>query len=153
MLTTDHLTLPFKEAFSDSKKAKKFASRRTKTSTIINKSFAPQCLDFIVEHCISHPYSVGTDGSSDTRIEKMNPICVKIFIRCQQIKSSNNPFCRYVFNIWCWWFVCRRYIYCYWRGICQESNSLEKLRKFECRQHKRYYWKEQFHWFKILGAK
>ena len=78
-LTADHLTLPFKEAFLDSKIAKKYASRQTKTAAIIYKSFALHCLDYIVEHCKSHQYSVGTDGSNDTGIEKMNPICVKIF--------------------------------------------------------------------------
>ena len=79
LLTVDHLTLLFKGAFPGSKIAKKYASRLTKTTAIINKSFAPHCLDYIVEHCKSHPYSVATDSSNDTGIEKMNPICVKIF--------------------------------------------------------------------------
>ena len=79
LLTADHLTLLFKEAFPDSKISKKYASRRTKTTAIINESFTPHCLDYIVERCKSHPYPVGTDGSGDTDIEKMNPICIKIF--------------------------------------------------------------------------
>ena len=74
-----NIALLFKEAFPDSKIAKKYASRRTKTTVIINKSFAPHCVDYIVEHCKSQPYSVGTDGSNDTGVEKINPICVKIF--------------------------------------------------------------------------
>ena len=78
-LTADHLTLLFEEAFLDSKIAKKYASRQTKATAIIYKSFAPHCLNYIVEHCKSHPYSVGTDDSNDTGIEKMNPICIKIF--------------------------------------------------------------------------
>ena len=32
-----------------------------------------------MEHCKSHPYSVGTDGSNDTGVDKMNPVCIKIF--------------------------------------------------------------------------
>ena len=32
-----------------------------------------------MEHCKTHPYSVLTDDSNDTGIEKMNPICVKVF--------------------------------------------------------------------------
>ena len=74
-----NIALLFKEAFPDSKIAKKYASRRTKTTVIISKSFAPHCVDYIVEHCKSQPYSVGTDGSNDTGVEKINPICVKIF--------------------------------------------------------------------------
>ena len=79
LLTADHLSSLFKEVFPDSKIAKKYAAHRTKTTAILYKSLAPHCLNYIVEHCKVHPYSVGTDGSSDTGIEKMNPICVKIF--------------------------------------------------------------------------
>ena len=79
LLTADHLTLLFKEAFPESKIAKKYASCRTKTTAIISKSFVSHCLDYIVEHCKSHPCLVGTDGSNDTGVEKMNPICVKAF--------------------------------------------------------------------------
>ena len=80
LLTADQLTLLFKEALPDSKIAKKYASRQTKTTAIINKSFAPHCLDHIVKHCKSHLYSVETDGSNDTGIEKMNPICIKMLM-------------------------------------------------------------------------
>ena len=55
LLTADHLILLFKEAFPDSKIAKKYASRRTKSTVIMNKSFAGHCLDYIVEHCKFHP--------------------------------------------------------------------------------------------------
>ena len=80
LLTADHLTLLFKEAFPDSKIAKNYSSCQTKTTAIISKSFPPHCLDYIVEHWKSHPYSVGTVGSNDTGIEKMNPICIKFFM-------------------------------------------------------------------------
>ena len=79
LLTADHLSSLFKEVFPDRKIAKKYAARRKKTTAILNKSLAPHCLNYIVEHCKVHPYSVGTDGSNDTGIEKMNPICVQIF--------------------------------------------------------------------------
>ena len=91
MFTADHLTLLFKETFPDSKIAKKYASHRTKTITNINKSFAPHRSDYIVEHCKSHPYSVGADGSNDTDIEKMNPICIKIF-RVNRSKTVTTHF-------------------------------------------------------------
>ena len=50
-----NIALLFKEAFPDSKIAKKYASRRTKSTVIMNKSFAGHCLDYIVEHCKFHP--------------------------------------------------------------------------------------------------
>ena len=79
LATSDHLTSLFKEVFPDSKIAKRYAASRTKTMAIINESFAPHCRNYIVEHCKVHPYSLGTDGSNDSGIDKMNPICIKIF--------------------------------------------------------------------------
>ena len=79
LATADHLSSLLNEALPDSKIAHKYAARRTKTSAILNKSFAPHCVNYVVDHCKSHPYSVGTDGSNDTGVEKMNPICVKVF--------------------------------------------------------------------------
>ena len=80
LLIADHVTLLVKEAFPDSKIAKKYASRWTKTAAVISKSFAPHWLDDIIKHCISHPYVVGTDGSHDADTEKMNAIiCLNIF--------------------------------------------------------------------------
>ena len=67
LLNTDHITLLFK-AFCDSKIAQKYASCQIKTTTIINKSFAPHCLDYTMEYCKSHPCSIGTDGSNNTGI-------------------------------------------------------------------------------------
>ena len=43
------------------------------------KLWPPQCHKYIVEHCKTHPYSVGTDGSNDTGVKKMNPVSVRIF--------------------------------------------------------------------------
>ena len=79
LATSDYLTYLFKEVFPDSKIAKRYAASRTKTMAIINESFAPHCRNYIVEHCKVHPYSLGTDGSNDSGIDKMNPICIKIF--------------------------------------------------------------------------
>ena len=43
LLTADHLILLFKEAFTNSKIAKKYASCRTKTTAITSKSFVSHC--------------------------------------------------------------------------------------------------------------
>ena len=80
LLTADHLSSLFKNAFPDSKIAQKYLSRQTKTTAIINKSFAPHCVEYVVEHCKASAYSVDTDGSNDTGLEKMNLICVKILM-------------------------------------------------------------------------
>ena len=91
LLTAYHLSSRFKNAFPDSKIAQKYSSRRTKTTAIINKSFAPHCAEYVVEHCKASVYSVGTDGSNDTGLEKMNPICVKIF-DVKRSKTVTNHF-------------------------------------------------------------
>ena len=90
-LTADHPSSLFKNAFPDSKIAQKYSSRRTKATAIINQSFAPHCVEYVVEHCKASAYSVGTDGSNDTGLEKMNPICVKIFY-VKRSKTVTNHF-------------------------------------------------------------
>ena len=77
--TADHLGPLFKEIFPDSSIASSYSCGRTKTSAILNEALAPQCHKYIVEHCKTHPYSVGTDGSNDTGVKKMNPVSVRIF--------------------------------------------------------------------------
>ena len=51
MSTVDHLSSLFKEVFPDSKIAKNYASRRTKTIPIINEAFAPHCREYLIQHC------------------------------------------------------------------------------------------------------
>ena len=48
-----------------------YNSGRTKTTAILNEALAP--------HCQDHPYSVSTDGSNDTGIQKMNPVSIRLF--------------------------------------------------------------------------
>ena len=79
LATADHLGPLFRTIFPDSKIASSYACARTKTFTILNEAFAPHCHDYIVEHCKSHPYSVGHDGSNDTGIQKMSPVCIRLF--------------------------------------------------------------------------
>ena len=37
------------------------------------------CHNYIVEHCKTHAYSVGHDGSNDTGVQKNNPVSIRIF--------------------------------------------------------------------------
>ena len=79
LATADHLGPLFKTIFPDSKIAKLYACGRTKTGAIINKAMGPHCHAYLVEHCTTHPFSLGIDGSSDTDVNKMNPVTMRVF--------------------------------------------------------------------------
>jgi hypothetical protein len=83
--TADHLAPLFKTIFPDSKIASSYSCAKTKTFAILNEGFAPDCHNYIVEHCNTHAYSVGHDGSNDTGVQKMNPVSIRIF----DVKSSH----------------------------------------------------------------
>ena len=70
---SDHPDSLFEQIFPDSKIFRNYASRYTKTGAIINDSFAPDCRNYLVEHCQTHPFSVGTNGANDTSVKKGEP--------------------------------------------------------------------------------
>ena len=72
----DELTPMFQDIFSDSEIAQRFSSRRTKTACIINGAVAPPYQESLVAVMRSTPFSVAIDGSSDSGVEKMNPLTV-----------------------------------------------------------------------------
>ena len=72
----DELTPLFHDIFPDSEIAKHYSSRRGKTACIINGAIAPYLEEQIM---VAHPFSVAIDGSSDSGVEKMNPLTVRIF--------------------------------------------------------------------------
>ena len=61
LATADHLGLLFKDIFTDSKIAESYMSGCTKTTAMLNLSMAPHCHSYLVDHCQSHPYSLGID--------------------------------------------------------------------------------------------
>ena len=75
----DELTPLFQDIFPDSEIATKFSSRRTKTACVINGAIAPHFKENLVETMKEYPFSVSVDGSSDTGVEKMNPMTIRIF--------------------------------------------------------------------------
>lgn len=77
--TADHLGHLFKKIFPDSKIASSYSCAKTKTFAILNEAFAPDCHNYVVEHCKTHAYSVGHDGSNDTGVQKMNPVSIRLF--------------------------------------------------------------------------
>jgi hypothetical protein len=81
-LTADHMTHLYPKMFPDSKIAKQFACSRTKTSCILNNAMMPNLHDYIVSYMKEQPYSLVNDGSSDSGVDKMNPVCALIFDMC-----------------------------------------------------------------------
>ena len=94
LATVDHLGPMFKSIFPDCKIAQSYGCARQKTSAIINEAFQPYCHNYLVEFCKNNLYSVGHDGSNDTGVGKMNPVCIKIF----DIKRSKTV-SRYFFDM------------------------------------------------------
>ena len=79
LAVADELTPLFHDIFPDSEIAKNYSSRRTKTACIINGAVAPYFQQNLVEHIKKNPFSIAIDGSSDSDVEKMNPLTVRVF--------------------------------------------------------------------------
>ena len=56
--------------FPDSAIAKKFSSKRTKTTLIIKKCLAPSATDRVINLCREMPFSLMTDESNDKKTDK-----------------------------------------------------------------------------------
>ena len=65
--------------FPDSKIDKKFRYARTKTTAILNKTIRPALHESLVTYMQNRPFSICNDGSSDSGIKKMSPVCVNLF--------------------------------------------------------------------------
>jgi hypothetical protein len=79
LAVADELTPLFRDIFPDSEIAKGYASRQTKTACIINGAVAPFFLQKLIESMKQGPYALSIDGSSDSGVEKMNPLTVRFF--------------------------------------------------------------------------
>jgi hypothetical protein len=77
--TADHLSPLYAKMFPDSQIAKQFKCCRTKTTSILNEAIRPQLKAQLVSHMKENPFTFCHDGSSDTSIKKMKPMCVTIF--------------------------------------------------------------------------
>ena len=75
----DQLSPRFKEKFPDSKIAAGYASKKTKTTCIVNGALKPHFRSQLVSHMKSKPFSLAIDGSNDSGLLKMNPLTVRIF--------------------------------------------------------------------------
>ena len=70
----------FRSIFLDSKIAKKYQCGRTKSSAILNEVLAMDLVSKLVERMKAPPFSVATDGSNDTGVEKMSSVTIKVFV-------------------------------------------------------------------------
>ena len=78
-LTADHLAPLYGKMFPDSRIAKNFRCRRTKTTTILNEAMKPAIKSELLNYMFEQPFALINDGSSDTGLKKMNALCVYIF--------------------------------------------------------------------------
>lgn len=53
-------------------KVSSYVYGRAKTSAILNQTLAPSCKKYVAEHCKSHPFTLGTNGSNDRESEPYN---------------------------------------------------------------------------------
>ncbi|XP_071501886.1 uncharacterized protein [Diadema antillarum] len=83
----DELTPLFPDIFPDSKIAKDFSSRQTKTVCITNAEVAPYSEGEMIPSVVRHPFSLVIDGSTDNGMEEINPMRVRIF-DCGQVSMQ-----------------------------------------------------------------
>jgi len=76
---SDHLSPLFKDIFPDSQIAKAYSCAPTKSACIINGALAKELQKSLIEVMKSNPFSLATDGSNDSGLNKMNPLTVRIF--------------------------------------------------------------------------
>ena len=74
----NHMTEMFHTMFPDSRIAKEFACKKTKTTCIINETAADN-IDSLVEVLKSNPFSISTDGSADRGENQLYPMVVRYF--------------------------------------------------------------------------
>ena len=75
---SDHFTQCMKGEFKDSKTTKNFSCGRTKTAAIIN-CIGDDIKQELVKDMSQSPFSIMADGSNDAGLEKMFPICIRMF--------------------------------------------------------------------------
>ena len=78
LAVADHLGPLFKVIFPDSEIAKAYACAHTKTTCILKGSLAKHFRMSLVDTMKSDPFSLAVDGSNNSRLQKMNPLTVRI---------------------------------------------------------------------------
>ena len=78
-MTAGHLAPFYSNMFPDSEISKNFKCRLTKATIILNEAVYPSLRPNLVNYMVANPFSMVNDGSNDSEIYKMNPLCVYIF--------------------------------------------------------------------------
>lgn len=74
----DHLSPLFRDVFSDSEIAKAYSCARTKATCILNGAVGQYFQMSLVDKMKTEPFSLATDGSNDSGLQKMNSLTVRI---------------------------------------------------------------------------
>lgn len=75
----DKLSPAIRDVFHDSKAGSNYHSASTKATCLLNLAVAPFLIQELLQNMAVHPFSISTDGSNDTGVNKMNPLTVKIY--------------------------------------------------------------------------
>ena len=75
----DKVSPAIRSHFSDSTIAQNYHSASTKATCMLKLAVASFLIDKLVDAMKMHPFSLSTDGSNDTGLEKMNPVSIRIF--------------------------------------------------------------------------
>ena len=76
---SNHQSRMLPKLFPETKIAQKYSAAASKTTCIINGPIAPQFLRETVNIMKCSPFSLLTDSSNDTGLEKMNRLTINIF--------------------------------------------------------------------------
>ena len=96
---TDKLNKVFPIVFPDSNIAKEYRMAKTKTTYILNKSFALYFLQETVGVMKNEYYSLSTDESFNSDLEKMNPLSVRLFdVNTKKVETRFLNLCCTLFN-------------------------------------------------------
>ncbi len=75
----DKLSPTIRSVFPDSKVASNYHSASTKAMCLLNLAVAPLLIEKLVESMRTQPFSLSTDGSNDSGLQKMNPATVRMY--------------------------------------------------------------------------
>lgn len=75
----DRLSPAIRSCFSDSTIGQNYHSASTKATCMLNLAVTPFLINKLADTMKSRPFSLSTDGSNDTGLEKMNPISVRVY--------------------------------------------------------------------------
>ena len=81
----------FKNIIPDYKVASAYSCGRNKTTATLDEADSSNRHNFI-EHCRSHPFSPGADGTNDTGVSKMNPLSIRITYINNTSRTGTNHF-------------------------------------------------------------